>query len=204
MAIGGKGDKPLKELPVRAAGAKRLPLAMNHAFQYWVDAARVRIVKGRACFNPVAIAVVPGLQNVPGSGDPTTIDGYQHNKLRRKLVPLDFKVKAWGEEVAGYLIEKPIGQDLHGKPLVHYHDVWHRYEEMGGQIIQTFDQEGWDDFCVRTEKVMGAAPHTAIVSAERSRVQKSAEEHRRQAHRAPGAAAHAADLEANLEVPAAK
>lgn len=183
---------------------QRLPLALNHQFRFWVAPERVRYHSGVCRYNPVEVAVVPGIHNVPESGDPTTIDGLQENRHGRTMVPMDFELVAWGQKSKGYMCELEVGTDAMGKVLLHYHNIWIRYEKLGSTVVRTFDGDGWADFCIRVEKLMGGPPHQAIQDAERSRLMAMAEQHRRSSHVSPGGMANAAMIEAALRLPAAE
>jgi hypothetical protein len=184
----------LSELPVTGPRSKRIPLPVNYPFRLWVDPLRVRFVDHRPRYNPVAVAIIPGVQNVPGSGDPTNIDAAQV-KLGRVPVPIRFPCRAWGEDVVGYIVPLDLGPDSHGEHATHYHDVWTRYDRIGSQMIRRFDQAGWDEFCSSVESLPGlGAVDPTVAEGERARIVAAAREHERMAAKAPGAAAHAAEL----------
>ena len=194
------------ELEQVQARQKRLPLDQNHQFRYWVAPERVYFSEGVCLYNPVAIGVIPGIQNVPESGDPTTIDGYQLNRAGRTKVPMDFECIAWGELVRGYLVKLFIGADTNGKQLYHFHDVWTRYEKLGASYVRSFDYEGWRDFCKRVESIKDESgqvlgpPHPQIQSAERSRQLTLLDQHRRVSR--GGESAEVDRIRANLAPPA--
>jgi hypothetical protein len=193
---------PITQHPT-ADKPQRLNLAENGSFQFWVDVDRVRWVDGVCFFNPVAIEITPGIQNVPADGDPASIESYQGRTLKRLAVPMDFKVKAWGQNCTGYVLRKDIGQDRRGKQLYHFHSVWHRHVEHGRNLRVEFDAEGFQDFCKRVEKLMGGAPVEFAADAEAARVRGVAQELRRMRHASPGAGGAADDLEAPLTKSAA-
>ncbi len=192
-------SETLTTLPRTDRRSKRIPLPMNHPFQYWVDPVRLALRGGVATYAPVKIEVIPGVQNVPGNGDPATIESYQKRENGRVAVPMDFEVIAWGKKRAGYLVRMKTGTDLIGKELYHYHDVWTRYELIGNKVIATFDHDGWGDFEGRCGALMDVKPHPAIVSAERSRLEAAAQSHDRISHKSPGANHTAAQIRAKLQ-----
>lgn len=194
------GDSVVLDIKPDAKERGRIPLPENRPFRYWADPTRVKHIKGRPELLPVKVHVEPGLQGTPSDADPTFIDGYQSNKLGRVAVPMDMEVQAWGKTVKGYVIRKDIGRDRLGKQLYHFHDVWTRHTVFGRRVVTEFDQDGFDDFCRRVGKLPGIGElHPVIVAAERARVQRMADEHRRMAHQSPGSAQVAAQISAQLE-----
>jgi hypothetical protein len=195
---------PLTELP-KSIKHERIPLSENSPFEFWVDLDRLIFVNGVARWNPISVPVTPGIQGVPQDGSPGTVHNYQTQDLKRIPVPLDFKVKAWGETVTGYMVRMDIGKDRRGKQLYHYHDVWTRYEVRGRRIRIERDEDGWSDFRQRLEKmklrdgsILGT-PDEASVEDERQRILSVARDLRRMTHQSPGAGGIADDLEAPLQ-----
>lgn len=167
------GVRPLHDLPVQATAAERKPLKQNAPFRYWVDPSQIAWIDGEPYARPIKVPIKPGAQNTPGTGDPTQSDGYQARRMKRVPVPLDFEVMAWGEAVRGYALAETFAHDLEGKPLVHYHDVWTRYDMVGSQLVPTFDRDGWQNFCRRATALIGGL-HPQVVEASREQVRQRA------------------------------
>tara|TARA_R110000782_G_C14624347_1_gene393648 strand:+ start:84 stop:683 length:600 start_codon:yes stop_codon:yes gene_type:complete len=181
-----------------AQRAERINLPENGSFQFWVDVDRVRWEQGVCYFNPISVAIVPGIQNVPSDGDPATLDSYNGRKLKRVPVPMDFKVKAWGKVETGYVRRMSLGKDRRGKEMFHFHSVWEKHIQHGRNLRTEFDADGFQDFRERVNKLMGGPPVDFAADAEAARVRGVATELRRMRHASPGAGGIADDLLAPL------
>jgi len=199
VAPGGIPEsEPVQGVPIsRKAEEEGVRFDPTPYFRYWVALDRVILKGGRAYFNPVKVEVNPGVLNVPSSGDPTTVDGYQTNKLRRIPIPDDFEVMAWGRVHQGY-VRRITTFDDRGKPLHHHHDVWTRYVQQGARRVRVFDHEGFHDFRMRVEEFLGYSPHEAVAEAERLRLQAVADAERRAGHVSAASARRAEEIERSL------
>jgi len=200
MPIPGSGPfagEPVSELPVRAARKAALPIRRRPPFQYWLD--RTLIRPDGETYLPIKVSVTPGVLGVPDSGASDVLEAGQRNRLGREPIPLDMEVTAWGETREGYLCPLKVGEDAKGRPLIHHHDVWTRYLQVGSQVVTEFDGDGWADFCQRVTKLAGAPPHKAIVEAEQVRLAQLADDHRRMGHVSPAAEAEADKIEAKTK-----
>ncbi len=194
-------SEPVLDVPIAAAAASKASrFSETPYFRYWVDPTRIVIRDGRAYWNPIRVAIEPGVGNTPISGDPSAIDGYQLNQLRRVPVPANFEVVAWGRVEVGY-VRRKISHDDRGKRLVHHHDVWTRYEQQGTLRIEAFDQKGFQDFRVRVEALMAGPPADAIKGKERLRLQRSMDDHLRAGHTSGAAARGAEERAEQLAAP---
>lgn len=198
MAIRGGA---VQQLPVAKAAAETLAIAARPPFKYWVCASEVGILPDvESVYFPVKVPVMPGAQGVPSGGNPDLLENYQRTALKRIEVPLDFPCVAFGERVkGGYLCELKIGEDALGKPLLHYHDCWTQYHQLGAQIVSEFDDVGWRQFCRDVAKLIGAEPDPRIVRAEAIRLRRLADVHRQIGGKGTMAAEAADQLEERVK-----
>lgn len=181
--------RDLTSLPVRKA-AEAKPLPEKPPFQLWVAPDRVVWVDGECFYQPFAVPIDPGVQNVPMSGVPDTMHGYQR-RMDRVMVPMDFECTAWGEKRKGY-VQIEVGRDRNGKELLHHRDCWTRYRTLGGTRRAEFDADGWHDLRKRVESIIHpetgqpiGPPSEMAAELERQRLIQSAAAHQRLAPSSP-------------------
>lgn len=187
----------LGDLPALESGPSYPPLPSTPIFAYFADPTSVQFVDGEAVYRPVKVPFEAGIQGVrDGSGVAASIE-YETRTNRRILIPLDRPCVAWGQSHGGYVQRIDLAPDRRGKARYHHADVWTRYDVVGSQVHQSFDQDGWLDFCRGLVDLLGP-PHPGVVSGTRAQVVALADAHRRIGHASPGMEKIAAAIESSL------
>lgn len=187
----------LGDLPSVQAGPQYPPLASTPIFAYFADPTSVQFVEGEAVYWPVKVSFEAGIQGCRDGSVAPSVE-YETRVNKRVLVPLDRPVVAWGQTLGGYVQRIDLAPDARGKPRFHHADVWTRYDVVGSQVHQSFDQDGWLEFCRSMVDLLGPI-HAGVIAGTKARIKELANQHRRTGHASPGMAAIADAIEAQLQ-----